>query len=72
MKVGNELKTTFKTRDDLYECMVMPSDLSNAHSTFMWMMNDVFKPFIGKFIVVYFDNILVYNNKKKEYRNHLQ
>jgi tellurite resistance protein TehA-like permease len=52
--------------------MVMLFSLSNALNIFMKIMNDMFKLFIDIFIIVYFNDILVYNKDKKEHRNHLQ
>ena len=72
ISLGDEWKTTFKTHHGLYEWMIIPFVLSNAPSIFMWFMHQVLRSFINRFVIVYFNDIIIYSSTLESHLEHLR
>jgi hypothetical protein len=64
-------KTTFILRYGLYEYTMMSFRLTNASAYFMYLMNKVFIEYLGKFVVVFIDDILIYSKSEEEHQEYL-
>jgi hypothetical protein len=65
-------KTTFRIRYGHCEFVVVPFGLKNAPTIIMCLMNDIFKNYLDKFVIVFLDDVLVYSKSEEEHEHHLK
>ncbi len=72
IKEGDEWKTAFRTRYGHFEYQVMPFGLANAPASFQALMNNILRPYLDIFVIVYLDDILIYSQDTEEHTQHVK
>jgi Reverse transcriptase (RNA-dependent DNA polymerase) len=74
IRIASEVtyKTCFRTRYGAFEILVVPFGLAGAPPMFQSLINEVLRPYLDKFCLVYVDDILIYSRNEKDYLEHIR
>lgn len=72
IREGDEWKTAFSTTTGHYQYRVMPYGLAGAPSVFQCLINDVLREMLGRYLIAYIDDILIYSKSYQEYVSHVK
>ena len=72
IKKSDIIKNGFRPRLGRYKYVVIPFGLTNASATFMTLMNSLFCDYLGKFVLVFMNDILIYCKNEEEHKQHLK
>ena len=67
VKDENVHRTTFRARYGSYELVVVPFGFTNAPATFMCLRNNVFSRYLGKYVLVFLDDIPTYSKDEEKH-----
>ena len=72
IRYSGEWKTNFKTKDVLYEWLVIPFSLTNVLSTLARLINEDLNIFLGMFLIIYLDDIMIFSKTKEDHVEHIR
>ncbi len=72
IRPGDEWKTTFRTHYGHFEYTIMPFGLTNAPAVFQHLMNDIFREYMDEFVVVFWDDILIFSKNQETHDKHVR